>query len=144
MKHPNIVHLVGACTDPLCLVMEYGELGSLTDIIRINPSRLTWMRIKTLMLEVARGMCFLHGQQPALTHQNLSSNNIIVNEYWSARIADAGLSSILKESGEYKLSYPKRWSAPEVLLGRRFTTKSDVFVSVPFLLYSPTCPCLVH
>jgi len=134
MRHPNIVHLVGACTDPLCLVMEYGSLGSLTDIIRISPNRLTWIRIKTLMLEVARGMSFLHGQQPALMHQNLSSNNIIVSEYWSARIADAGLSAILTESGEYKLSYPKRWSAPEVLLGRRFTTKSDVF-SYGMILY---------
>jgi serine/threonine protein kinase len=136
MQHPNIIHMVGACTDPLCLVTEYCQLGSLSDIIRINPGRLTWPRVKSLMLEVARGISFLHGQQPPFTHQNLTSNNVMVNEYWSAKVSDPGLSNILKEGGEYRLSYLKRWSAPEVLLGNRYTTKADVFVRIPAFLSS--------
>ena len=127
-NHPNIVHMVGASSDPLCLVTEFGELGCLSDIIRINPSKLTWARIKSISLEAARGMSFLHGQQPPFLHQNLTSNNVMVTEFWSVKICDAGLTSVLKESGEYKISYPKRWSAPEVLLGRVYTTKADVYV----------------
>lgn len=128
LKHPNIVHMVGATTDPLCLVTEFGDLGCLSDIIRISPSKLTWSRIKSITLEAARGMAFLHGQQPPCIHQNLSSNNVIVNDFWSVKICDPGLSGVLQESGEYKISPPKRWSAPEVLLNEPHTKKADVYV----------------
>ena len=129
LKHPNIIHMIGACGDPLCLVTEYRELGSITDVIRISPSKLTLIRVKSIALDAARGMAYLHGQEPTITHQNLTSNNVILNEYWVAKISDPGLSGVLKESGEYKLSYSKRWTAPEVLLGRAYTAKSDIFVS---------------
>lgn len=130
LKHPNIVHMIGATTDPLCLITEFGELSCLSDIIRISPSKLTWSRIKTIGLEAARGMAFLHGQQPPFIHQNLTSNNIIVHQFFSVKICDPGLSGVLQESGEYKISPPKRWSAPEVLLGEAQSTKADVYVCI--------------
>jgi len=134
LKHPNIIHMVGASADPLCLVTEFGELGCLSDIIRINPSKLNWMRIKSVALEAARGMTFLHGQQPPICHQNLTTNNIVINEYWSVKICDPGLTTVLQESGEYKVPPAKRWTAPEVLLGKEYTTSADVF-SFGMILY---------
>eukprot|EP01094_Clydonella_sp_ATCC50884_P010612 TRINITY_DN2033_c1_g1_i1.p1 TRINITY_DN2033_c1_g1~~TRINITY_DN2033_c1_g1_i1.p1 ORF type:complete len:2147 (+),score=597.65 TRINITY_DN2033_c1_g1_i1:403-6441(+) len=34
LHHPNIVLFIGACLDPLCIVIEYVERGSLADILK--------------------------------------------------------------------------------------------------------------
>jgi len=39
LHHPNIVLFIGACLDPLCLVMEFIERGSLMDVLKRNNRR---------------------------------------------------------------------------------------------------------
>ena len=34
LRHPNIVHAMGACIDPICLVTEFCTRGSLFDILQ--------------------------------------------------------------------------------------------------------------
>ena len=132
-KHPNVENVIGACLDPLCLVSEYEDLGSLFDIIRISPNKLSWNRVKVIALEAARGMAFLHGQKPILLHKNLTSSNVLINQHWSAKISSPGFLSLLSQSPDFKLAPNKRWTAPEVLSSSSdFTKKSDVYV-----LFSP-------
>ena len=87
LNHPNIIHTVGACTDPLSLIIEYSSKGSLTDIISKNPSKLNFTRIKSISLQILQGLNYLHSRDPPVIHQNLCSNNIIICENWVAKIS---------------------------------------------------------
>jgi hypothetical protein len=51
LHHPNIVLFIGACLDPLCLVMEFIERGSLMDVLKRNNRR--YMPPRTPLLAMA-------------------------------------------------------------------------------------------
>ena len=76
---------VGGCSDPLSLVMEYSPLGTLSDILKIDPAALLDDRITKIALDVAKGMKFLHSK--TFLHYNLTSSNVVVTSDWTAKIS---------------------------------------------------------
>jgi len=45
-----------------------------------------------LCLEVAYGLSFLHEHSPPIVHRDLKSRNVLLDEFWNAKICDFGLS----------------------------------------------------
>ncbi|KAK4538476.1 hypothetical protein CDCA_CDCA18G4501 [Cyanidium caldarium] len=98
LSHPNIVRFMGACTRPpyLCILTEYVHGGTLYRLLqkrrrrRVDPVTgafvggtvvtefLPWCGIVRLALGVARGMCYLHSQNPVIVHRDLKSPNCLV------------------------------------------------------------------
>ena len=140
IHHPNIVLLMGACRDPLCIVTEFVERGSLFDVIHRHPEDLTPRNIVQIVQGAVCGLAFLHAQVPPILHRDLKSANILITKNYEAKIADFGLSRQMSAlSSVYSQSLTKRigttrWTAPEVLIGGNYTEKSDVY-SFGMILY---------
>ena len=134
LRHPNIVILYDAVFNTSCcgLFIEYMKYGSVIEFInRFKvPSEL---RIQ-ILYETACGMFYLHGNQPAMIHGDLSSQNILIGEGFHARIADFGLSRTMKENYENSTTVtPLRgkpiYIAPEYFKNplKRKSEKFDVY-----------------
>ena len=100
LRHPNVVILYEAVFNSTCcgLFIEYMQYESVIEFIKrfkVPPE----LRIQVLY-ETACGMLYLHGNQPAIIHGDLSSQNILIGEGFHAKIADFGLSRTLKENYE--------------------------------------------
>lgn len=101
LRHPNIVIFMGLVMDPVCLVTEYCHNGNLFDLLHDTIEddqgehyavKIPWQRRVRIALDVARGMNFLHTSTPVIIHRDLKSLNILVDEKWTAKVSDFGLS----------------------------------------------------
>jgi len=135
LRHPNIVQFLGFIADPpsFGIVTEYMERGSLYSIIRqvrkhkIEPLSEA-LKIK-LLIEIARGMHYLHSHKPMILHRDLKSLNVLVNSEMQAKIADMGLSRIHKIRGTRVMSMvgTPQWAAPEILKQEKYNEKADIW-----------------
>jgi Protein tyrosine and serine/threonine kinase len=57
--HKNCIQLIGVCTEPLCIVTELAEWGSLQDMLQDSSKKLGRKLRHRIMLDVARGMSHL-------------------------------------------------------------------------------------
>ncbi|KAM3923689.1 ankyrin repeat and protein kinase domain-containing protein 1 [Leptodactylus fuscus] len=90
IKFRYIVQIYGICTNPLGIVMEYMENGSLEKLI---PNLiLSWQLKFRFIHEIALGMNFLHIMSPPLLHLDLKPGNILLDEHLHVKISDFGLS----------------------------------------------------
>ncbi|CAF1058359.1 unnamed protein product [Didymodactylos carnosus] len=97
-EHPNLVYLYGYTLEPLCLVMEYVELGSLSHLLhycdesRIE-AKMTDGRIKKkLILGVVLGMAQLHAFN--VVHGDLKPQNILISKDYTAKVTDFGFATL--------------------------------------------------
>jgi len=115
--HDNIAECYGYALDcgPLpALIMKYYSKGNITQYITTeNPS--FGDRIQ-LVLDVARGLEYLHTQQQPVVHGDLRAANVFVNDKKRAVIADFELRKIIdyRNFTSYKPAGPARWMAPEL------------------------------
>ncbi|XP_053546098.1 ankyrin repeat and protein kinase domain-containing protein 1 [Bombina bombina] len=90
IKFRYIVQIYGICTDPLGIVMEYMENGSLEKLLPTHT--LSWNLKFRFVHEIALGMNFLHMMNPPLLHLDLKPGNILLDEHLHVKISDFGLS----------------------------------------------------
>ena len=59
---------------------------------------LNWQPVRQrlqMALDTAQGMMFLHGQQPMpLVHRDLKSQNLLVSQNWTVKVADFGTAKV--------------------------------------------------
>ena len=68
------------------------ELGSLFDLIHNKSVVIDHDRIHRVLLQTARGMCYLHAQQPPILHRDLKSQNLLITAEWDVKLCDFGMS----------------------------------------------------
>ena len=133
--HENVVRLIGVVTsgDPMLVVLEYCEGGSLERVVQI--CRLTSDQQLKMSLDCAKGMAYLASLK--YVHRDLAARNVMVSSDFVAKIGDFGMSRVTVDS-EYYISKNAtisiRWSSPEALEERRFSEQSDAW-SYGVLLY---------
>lgn len=101
LHHKHLVRLVGYCDerDERLLVYEYMKHGALYDHLHNKNSDKNYsvinswkMRIK-IALDAARGIEYLHSYAvPPIIHRDIKSSNILLDDSWTARVSDFGLS----------------------------------------------------
>ena len=106
--HPQIVSFKGAFYDqhscePL-LVMERMD-QDLRDLLSTQKGTLTYRRQLQLCLDIAKGLHFLHTQDPPLVHRDLSAKNILLDKSGRAKIGDLGQSK-LKTAAYFQTKQP--------------------------------------
>lgn len=68
------------------LVTHFMEYGSLTGLLQPECPR-PWSLLCRLLMEVARGMCYLHSQNPVLLHRDLKPSNVLLDKELHAKVS---------------------------------------------------------
>ncbi|XP_028460579.1 ephrin type-A receptor 7 isoform X5 [Perca flavescens] len=130
--HPNVVHLEGVVTrgKPVMIVIEYMENGSLDGFLRKHDGQFTVIQLVGMLRGIAAGMRYL--SDLGYVHRDLAARNILVNSNLVCKVSDFGLSRVIDDDPEAVYTttggkIPVRWTAPEAIQYRKFTSASDVW-----------------
>lgn len=92
--HKNLVKLIGYCEDceNRLLVYEFMPKGSLENhLFRKGVEPMAWATRMGIAMDVARGLSFLHSQEPSIIYRDLKASNILLDSEFTARLSDFGL-----------------------------------------------------
>uniref|UniRef100_A0A4W6FKJ2 receptor protein-tyrosine kinase n=1 Tax=Lates calcarifer TaxID=8187 RepID=A0A4W6FKJ2_LATCA len=130
--HPNVIRLEGVVTQskPVMIITEYMENGSLDSFLRRHDGQFTIIQLVGLLRGIAAGMTYL--SDLGYIHRDLAARNILVNSNLVCKVSDFGLSRVLEDDPDaaYTTSggkIPIRWTAPEAIAYRKFSSSSDVW-----------------
>uniref|UniRef100_A0A7N8WQS4 receptor protein-tyrosine kinase n=1 Tax=Mastacembelus armatus TaxID=205130 RepID=A0A7N8WQS4_9TELE len=131
-SHQNIIRLEGVVTKykHAMIVTEYMENGALDRYLRDHDGEFSSFQLVGMLRGIAAGMKYLSDM--SYVHRDLAARNILVNTSLECKVSDFGLSRVLEDDpeGTYTTSggkIPIRWTAPEAIAYRKFTSASDVW-----------------
>ncbi|KAJ7137662.1 hypothetical protein C8R44DRAFT_727888 [Mycena epipterygia] len=133
--HPNIVRFLGVSIPentretPVMIVSELCSNGDLFDYVR-NVSAPSLNKVLTMMLDIARGLEYLHLRKPSVIHRDCKSSNILITAKGTAKIADFGLAKVKQSTRSMVRSLvgTVNWQAPELWHAHpKYNHKVDVF-----------------
>ena len=111
LRHPNIVQFIGVyypSDAPVrsirlpIMVMELMDY-SLTSFIEKKVTAVDMTVKHSILLDVAHGLNYLHGQNPPILHRDLSPNNIMMmsshdSQHAVAKIGDLGVAKVISRA----------------------------------------------
>ena len=92
--HRNVVQLLGMCSEPLCIVTELCEKGSLWSLLSGDEKLPMELRIQILK-DVAAGMG--HLEKENVIHRDLAARNVLLVKGYGAKVSDFGLSRLSED-----------------------------------------------
>uniref|UniRef100_A0A3B4UR09 receptor protein-tyrosine kinase n=1 Tax=Seriola dumerili TaxID=41447 RepID=A0A3B4UR09_SERDU len=131
--HPNIIRLEGVVSlltcSPVCVIKTFQK----------HDGQFTVIQLVGMLRGIASGMKYLSDM--SYVHRDLAARNILVNSNLVCKVSDFGLSRVLEDDPEAAYTtreatgtylspggkIPIRWTAPEAIAYRKFTTASDVW-----------------
>lgn len=134
-NHPNIVRFLGVSIPentketPVMIISELCSNGDLFDYIR-NTNAPTLHKVLQMMLDIARGLEYLHTRKPSIIHRDCKSSNILITAKGTAKIADFGLAKVKQSTRSMVRSLvgTVNWQAPELWHAHpKYNHKVDVF-----------------
>ncbi|XP_030923318.1 G-type lectin S-receptor-like serine/threonine-protein kinase LECRK2 [Quercus lobata] len=130
--HKNLVRLLGFCDEGLhrLLVYEFLSNGTLASFL-YRDSKPSWNLRVQIAVGIARGLLYLHEEcSTQIIHCDIKPQNILLDDYYNARISDFGLAKrlILNQSKTHtNIRGTKGYVAPEWFRNMPITTKVDVY-----------------
>ncbi|KAF8682708.1 Protein tyrosine kinase [Rhizoctonia solani] len=133
--HPNVVRFLGVSIPenprdtPVMMVSELCANGDLFDYIRNVPVP-SLRKVLSLMLDIARGIKYLHEHKPPVIHRDCKSSNILITNKVTAKIADFGLAKVKQSTRSMVRSLvgTVNWQAPELWHAHpKYDYKVDVY-----------------
>ncbi|XP_039162956.1 MDIS1-interacting receptor like kinase 2-like [Eucalyptus grandis] len=100
-RNRNIIKFYGFCRSSRYsfLVYEFLECGSLKNVLS-DEERITtfdWNERVNVVKGVAYALSYMHHEcSPPITHRNVSSKNILLDEEYKAHISDSGTAKVLE------------------------------------------------
>ncbi|XP_052139247.1 probable leucine-rich repeat receptor-like protein kinase At5g49770 [Oryza glaberrima] len=144
--HRNVVTLIGYCQEGglQMLVFEYLPNGSvcghLYDTGKESMTRLEFKQRLSIAIGAAKGLNHLHSLVPPLIHKGFKTSNVLVDENFIAKVADAGIDRLLRGfDGAAPSHHPSSscssiYQDPEVHSLAQLSESSDVYSFGVFLL----------
>ncbi|XP_026430586.1 MDIS1-interacting receptor like kinase 2-like [Papaver somniferum] len=136
-RNPTPAHceVFGFCSNPerqvSFLVYEYMERGSLKKVFSDveQAVEFDWIKRLRFIKRAANALAYMHHDcVPAIVHRDISSNNILLDSEYEARVSDFGTARILKpDSSDWtSLAGTYGYVAPELAYTMKVTEKRDV------------------
>ncbi|KAL7195404.1 hypothetical protein ACSBR1_035598 [Camellia fascicularis] len=100
IHHVNLVRLIGFCVEKSyrLLVYEYMFNRSLDTWIFQRHQELTlgWQSRRKIIMDIAKGLTYLYEEcRQKIFHLDIKPQNILLDEYFNAKISDFGLSKLI-------------------------------------------------
>ncbi|MEE6527364.1 hypothetical protein FKM82_028697, partial [Ascaphus truei] len=94
LRHENVNLFLGLFHDlgVLGVVCEHCSRGSLDDLIHNQDMKLDWMFKSSLLLDLIKGLKFLHHREVA--HGRLKSRNCVVDGRFVLKVTDHGVNEL--------------------------------------------------
>jgi serine/threonine-protein kinase TNNI3K len=134
LEHECIVKFIGVAWDVpanLCMVSEFMHGGDLRSLL-MRYSREGHAHGHDdgklrIAVQVAHALTYLHSLDVPVVHRDLKSRNILLTESLDAKVIDFGISCERQDVTMTAGVGTSLWMAPEVMLGKRYDEKADVF-----------------
>ncbi|XP_004247106.2 putative kinase-like protein TMKL1 [Solanum lycopersicum] len=136
VRHENVIPLrafyQGKRGEKL-LIYDYLPNRNLHELLhesRVGKPVLNWARRHKIALGIARGLAHLHGLETPITHGNVRSKNVLVDEFFVARLTEFGLDKIMIPAvADEIISVAKAegYKAPELQRMKKCNSRSDVY-----------------
>lgn len=126
----TVLVFIGAVVNPvagnLSLVTEVCGKGDLYSYLH-SSEKINWATRISLATDVAQGMHYLHGGA-GIIQRDLKSTNLLLDDYYTVKIADFGLSRQLRPMGQMETYCgTPATMAPEIVRQEAYDEKADVF-----------------
>ncbi|KAG4936546.1 hypothetical protein JHK85_051465 [Glycine max] len=137
IRHENLIPLrafyQGKRGEKL-LIYDYLPLRTLHDLLheaKAGKPVLNWARRHKIALGIARGLAYLHtGLEVPVTHANVRSKNVLVDDFFTARLTDFGLDKLMIPSiadEMVALAKTDGYKAPELQRMKKCNSRTDVY-----------------
>ncbi|KAF9687830.1 hypothetical protein SADUNF_Sadunf02G0133900 [Salix dunnii] len=139
LRHPNLVTLIGTCTEVCALIYEYLPNGNLEDRLSCesNTPPLSWQARICIATELCSALIFLHSSTPtSIVHGDLKPGNILLDVNLSCKLSDFGICRALflndnpRNITQYHRTDPKGtflYLDPHFLATGELTPQSDTY-----------------
>ncbi|CBI37262.3 unnamed protein product, partial [Vitis vinifera] len=136
VRHENLIPLrafyQGKRGEKL-LIYDYLPNRSLHDLLhetRAGKPVLNWARRHKIALGIARGLAFLHTVEAPITHGNVRSKNVLIDEFFVARLTEFGLDKVMVPAVADEmvaLAKTDGYKAPELQKMKKCNSRTDVY-----------------
>ncbi|PSR89708.1 Kinase-like protein TMKL1 precursor [Actinidia chinensis var. chinensis] len=137
VRHENVIPLrafyQGKRSEKL-LIYDYLPNRTLHDLLhesRVGKPALNWARRHKIALGIARGLAYLHnGLETPITHGNVRSKNVLVDDFFVARFTEFGLDKLMipvVADELVALAKTDGYKAPELQKMKKCNSRTDVY-----------------
>ncbi|CAF0977848.1 unnamed protein product [Rotaria magnacalcarata] len=135
-RHPHIIKLYQVISTPtdIFMVMEYVSGGELFDYI-VKKGKLTEAEARPFFQQIISGVDYCHRHM--VVHRDLKPENLLLDDASHVKIADFGLSNMMKDGELLKTSCGSpNYAAPEVVSGELYAGQEVDIWSCGIILYA--------
>ncbi|GAA0143219.1 non-receptor serine/threonine protein kinase [Lithospermum erythrorhizon] len=140
--HPHIIRLYEVVETPsdIYVVMEYVKSGELFDYI-VEKGRLQEDEARKFFQQIISGVEYCHRNM--VVHRDLKPENLLLDSRSNVKIADFGLSNVMRDGHFLKTSCGSpNYAAPEVISGKLYAGPEVDVWSCGVILYALLCGTL--
>lgn len=140
--HPHIIRLYEVIETPtdIFVIMEYVRAGELFDYI-VEKGRLGEHEARHFFQQIVSGVEYCHRNM--VVHRDLKPENLLLDSKNNVKIADFGLSNVMRDGHFLKTSCGSpNYAAPEVISGKLYAGPEVDVWSCGVILYALLCGSL--
>ena len=133
-KHVNIVPFLGICqltTDGATVIVMEKMATNLGNFLEDSQDPILLPQKIKILSDIANGLGYLHSQEPAIIHRDLTASNVLLDSNTVAKIADFGNSRMvdITATPELMTGHPGTldYMSPEAMEAGEYNDKLDIF-----------------